>query len=447
MASAFISFYGSGVWFYGFSVFFKPILTEFGWSRAVTAGAVSASRLEGGLEGPIIGWLIDKFGPRKLMIFSAVFVGIGFVLLSRLNSLVMFYILFIFVLAVGYNSGFGRATMVAVANWFIRKRSRAFAIYSLGAGIGGAVIVPILGWLIGNYGWRTTALMAGIGVWLLMIPAALVLRHKPEQYGYFPDGEPPEEEEKKGNTEAKTARGGGAISTDEIETSRAHFGEINFTVWEAMATPAFWLLALGSAARGGAMTAIILHEVAYLTDIGIAPQAAATALGLMVLLSIPGRLTFGWFGDRLNKKYVYMASFLISSLGVFILAHIRNMEMLYLFLVVYGFGYGGGIPLLYAIKAEYFGRKAFATISGFTMFFLMGPTMAGPIFAGWVYDVTGSYYTAFMTFGVLYLLGAIPIFFLKRPMQRPTPTTSRALFFFLRVRDKFSRKSKEGKSG
>ena len=137
LAAATMQWYGSGIWFYGQSVIFNAILNDFGWARAVAAGAFSLSRLEGGLEGPFVGWLIDRVGPRKMALFGAIIVGLGYLLLYRMNSLWMLYLLFGGVIALGFNAGFSHAATAAVANWFIKKRSRALGLYTLGAGMGG----------------------------------------------------------------------------------------------------------------------------------------------------------------------------------------------------------------------------------------------------------------------------------------------------------------------
>src|SRR3989304_6239257 len=133
LAAAAMNTYGSGVWFYGFPVFFPRIVEEFKWSRAATAGAFSISRVEGGLEGPIVGYLVDRFGPRKLALCGAAVAGFGFFLMSRINSfsvgplsvsaLVAFYLLYGGILSVGYNTGFGSATLAPIANWFARRRA------------------------------------------------------------------------------------------------------------------------------------------------------------------------------------------------------------------------------------------------------------------------------------------------------------------------------------
>jgi len=416
LASATMQCYGSGIWFYGQSVIFNAILNEFGWARAVSAGAFSLARLEGGLEGPFVGWLIDRVGPRKLALFGAVVVGLGYLLLSRMNSLWMLYLLFGGVIALGFNAGFSHAATAAVANWFIKKRSRALGLYTLGAGLGGATLVPLLGWLISHYGWQTTVLIAGIGVWVIVIPLSFVLRHKPEQYGYLPDGESPMEEQV---SEAQAVSD--TSSTDkEVNT---HSLEINLTWREALGTSCFWLLLLTGSARSIGMTSVVLHEVVYLTDIGISAAAAATAVGFMVAISIPGRIVFGWLGDRFDKRYVLIATYVLQAIGVLILANVKTIEQVYIFLAIFGFGYGGAIPVYIAMRGEYFGRKAFATIAGIMQSFMVIPTVIGPIFAGYVYDVTGSYHNAFMLFVLLYLLGAGVIPFIRRPkMKKEQPT-------------------------
>ena len=194
-AAAAINVYGAGVWFYGFPIFFKVLLDEFGWSAAAGAAVISLSRLEGGLEGPIIGWAVDKFGPRRMAVIGAVIAGTGFMLMSRVTSLdigpvhlsafVIFVLLYAGWMSIGYNTGFGHASQAAVNAWFIKKRSRAFAVFSLGAG-GSGLTVFALGWVVNGYGWRTAAFLAGVGIFFIVIPLSMLLRHKPEQYGYLP---------------------------------------------------------------------------------------------------------------------------------------------------------------------------------------------------------------------------------------------------------------------
>ena len=352
-----------------------------------------------------------------MAIFGAVLVGIGYVLLSRISAIWMLYVLFGGVIAFGFNAGFSHASTAAVANWFIKKRGRALGLYTLGAGVGGATMVPLIGWLISQYGWRPTVVIIGVGIWVVIIPLSLFLRHKPEQYGMLPDGELPAAEEP-----SRKAGVASSVSPTEIETE-ARPDEINFTWRETLGTSAFWLLLLASAARSIGMTSVVLHQVAYLTDIGISDVAAATALGFTVAMSIPGRIIFGWLGDKFDKRYVLIASYILQAIGVFILTNVQTIEQVYIFVVVFGFGYGGAIPVYIAMRGEYFGRKAFATIQGVMQMGLMPATIVGPIFAGWVYDTTSSYNIAFRLFIVLYFIGAGILPFIRRPTPKKRQPT------------------------
>ena len=427
LAAAAMNVYGAGVWSYGFPLFFPKIIAEFGWTRAATAGAFAFSRVEGGLEGPIIGYLVDRFGPRILAMIGATIAGIGFMAMSSVNSLsvggievsalVVFYLVFAVLIPVGYNTGFGHTAQPAIANWFIRKRSRAFAFWSLGAGASG-ITVAVLGWAIESFGWRQSAFMVGLGMFVIVIPLCLVLRHKPEQYGMLPDGEKP------GEALAVTV-GAGAGAAEQSAPVPAHvrggattkllFGEYDFSVREALATPAFWFLLLGSAARSITMTAIVIHQVVYLEDVGFSFDVAKNTAATMVLFSLIGRFSFGWLGDFYEKRYVLMTTIGLQLLGIVILDRVNTLAQVLAYVAIYSIGYGGAIPVWTALRGEYFGRRYFATIGGVIQFLLMPATVTGPIFAGLVFDRTKSYHWAFMSFVVCLAFSVGFIFLAKRP--------------------------------
>jgi MFS family permease len=197
----------------------------------------------------------------------------------------------------------------------------------------------------------------------------------------------------------------------------------DFTIGEALRGFSFWMLVLGSAARSVAMTSIVIHEVVYLTEVrGIPLTLASAALGAMVFISLIGRLGFGLLGDRVDKRFVLIATYVLQAVGIYILAGAATMGQVWLFVVVYGIAYGGAIPVFMAIVGEYYGRKNFATIRGFLQLFLVPTTVLGPIFAGLVYDSTGSYQIAFMSFIVALLVGTVFVFLSRRPpSQVPTP--------------------------
>jgi sugar phosphate permease len=176
-----------GLYFFGFSTFFLPLIQDFSWSRAALSGAFSFSKLEGGIMGPVGGFLVDRLGPRTVMLAGVSLMGAGFILISRIDSLVTFYLVFIFFIAAGCTIGLQQAPMVAVANWFIQKRGLAMGIVTSGMGLGG-LAVPFLAWLIVSSGWRTAAVVSGLAVWVVGIPLALAMRHRPEDQGLLADG-------------------------------------------------------------------------------------------------------------------------------------------------------------------------------------------------------------------------------------------------------------------
>ena len=437
-AAAAINMCAAGVWFYGFPVFYKVLLDEFGWSAAAGAAILSLSRLEGGLEGPIVGWLVDRFGPRKLAVIGAVIAGLGFMVMSRVNSFsigpihvsafVAFAALYAGWMSVGYNTGFNHASGAAVNAWFIKKRSRAFAIFSLGAG-GGGSLVFLLGWVVDTYGWRTAAFFAGVGILVIVIPLCLVLRHRPEQYGYLPDGEDPRAR-RSGADEARRDESAPPLGASRPQrrrlglfTARLRGPENDFNVAQTLRTTSFWMLVLGSAARSIAMTSIVLHEVKYLTEVrGISLALASAALGAMVTISLVGRISFGFLGDYVDKRYLLMVAYVLQALGIYILMGVTGMSQVWLFVAVYGIAYGGAIPVFYTIIGDYFGRRYYATIRGFMQFFMIPATVLGPIYAGWVYDTTSSYQTAFVSFIVALLIG-VGFIFLARSPRPPAGVT------------------------
>ena len=417
-ASAAINVYGAGVWFYGFPIFFKVLLDEFGWSAAAGAAVISLSRLEGGLEGPIIGILVDKYGPRRMAIIGAVIAGSGFLLMSLVTSIqigpfhfsafVIFVLLYAGWMSIGYNTGFGHASVAAVNAWFIRKRSRAFAIYSLGAG-GSGLTVFLLGFIVNDYGWRTAAFLAGVGIFIIVIPLSLLLRHKPEQYGYLPDGLP-----------TNIGRDPGQLN--DADTDLYSSPDNDFTIKQAILSIAFWMLVLGTSARAVAMTSVVIHQVNYLTNVRSIPLIqASAALGAMVTISLVGRLGFGFLGDYFDKRYVLIFCTLMQAVGIYVLSIVDNMTLLWVFVVIYGISYGGAIPVFMAIMGEYFGRKNFAAIRGWMQLCHVPSTVVGPVYAGWIYDTTNNYQIAFTSFIVALILGTGFLFLSKKPSLERSP--------------------------
>lgn len=393
---------GIGSVFYGFSTFYNPMISEFGWSSTATSGAYSLSRLEGGVEGPVIGWLIDKFGARKLAFIGVILAGIGFFALLLVNSNVLtLYLIFGLLLSIGFETGFFHATTTAVGNWFVRRRSQALSYVTSGGGVGGAILVPLMAWLITQVGWRPTAVIIGAMMLALGLPLVYLLRSRPEDKGLLPDGDPP-----------------ATASVDAAAPLPASAQrEIDFTLSEALHTSTFWIYVAAMSFRATILSSLVVHEIPHLKNVGFEYQAAANALGSMILISVAGRLVFGWLGDRIQKRFLLLISCLFQAAGIWILIHAQapNLAVVYAFVVVYGIGYGAAIPLTIALRGELFGRKAFASVGGITTFVTAIGSVGAPVLAGYVFDVTHSYTTAFYLFIVLIVIAGFIFLLVRRP--------------------------------
>ena len=393
-AAAVVAATGSGFYFYGFTTLFLSISKDLGLTRAATSTVFAVARLEGGLEGPIIGWLIDRHGARKLIVIGVVIFAAGYMAMYWMNSYLMFFVLYAGIVAVGYQTGFVHAKYALANKWFIRNRAKATGFISAAYGIGGAVIVPLLAWLISQYGWRTAVVIAGAAPLIIGLPLFPVIRNLPEDKGLLPDGDGAESEESEKPGEA--------------------MGEVNFTVKEALKTRTLWIMAVAFILRLFVVGGIWVHMVPLLIWKGFDEQAAAGAISLLLVFSIPSRFGFGWLGDIYPKRYLITLCCFIETAALIIALTATSLWQVYLFVIVFALGYGVG-PLNIAIVGEYYGRKNFATIRGTLSLIYSVGIVTGPIFAGYIYDTTQSYQIAFSTFIVLYALAGIIFVFARRP--------------------------------
>ncbi len=382
-----------GLYFYGFGAFFNSLLTEYGSSRAALSGVVSMSRLEHGLLGPVEGFLVDRMGPRRVMLLGVFLTGSGFIVLSWASSLVSFYAIYIGLIALGSGMGFSTPVLTTVSNWFIRKRGKALGIVLSGVGLGGLLIYP-LGWVIDVYSWRTASFASGLAVWAICIPIALFMRHKPEPYGQLPDGD----------------------LQDATTTPLAL--ETDFAASQAIRTRAFWFMSSAFALRVLVTGSVALHLRPFLLDIGFSGRTSYAALGSVALISVAGRFGLGWLGDHVNKRLMLSALFIIMSGSLWLLANTTQSWHVILFLATYAPTYGGMAVLMQSIRGDYFGRAAYGTIMGFMGMVLAVGTISGPWFAGYVHDVTGSYRFAFSAFAIVSLIALVLMLGAKPP---PTP--------------------------
>ena len=375
LACFFIGLYVGGVVFYGFTAFFEPIREEFGWSYTQISFAASLRGLEMGFIAPLVGFLVDRFGSRKLILYGTITVGLGLISLSLTQSLAMFYGSFLLV-AFGAGGCTVVVTMSAVANWFHKKVGIALGVMASGVGASG-FFIPLIVWLIDVYGWRTTLIILGLGMWVLGIPLSFVIRDRPEQYGYLPDGESSVE----------------PIPKPEIQGRR-----VEISLKEALKNRTFLYLCTTEAIRMIAVAAVIIHVMPYLGSVGVPRATAGIVAGAIPLFSIIGRFGLGWLGDVFDKKYVMVWALFLMGLGMLAFCYVQVTGVVFLFLLLFAPGYGGAMVIRGAILREYFGRDSFGKMIGILMGFGSIGGIIGPTLAGWVFDTQGSYNIIWLVF-------------------------------------------------
>ena len=390
----------SGINFHGFGNFIIPLGEEFGWSRTTISVVFSVARLESGLIGPVEGWAVDRFGPRRLIAVGIPLMGLGYMAMSRIDGLLTFFFVYVFMIALGNSLGMSTPITASVANWFNRKRGLAFGIMWSGVGVGG-LFVPALGWLVETYGWRPAALIVGVFIALLGIPVAAVMRHRPESYGYYPDGIVPEE-----------VRASGAAGRPVLPDLSN-----DFTAREALRTSSFWFLTLSIMARSLVSGGIGLHLVPFFIDLGASSVTAAALAGSVGLMSIPGRFGLSALGDFVNKRYVMVASLALMAVSIVFMARAPSVTAVIPILVAFSASQGGISVIPQSLIADYFGRRSYATIQGFRSTIQMLGIIVGPIISGYVFDTTGSYTIAFLGFSGAALVSLVLVFMAKPPVK------------------------------
>jgi sugar phosphate permease len=387
----------------GYGAYAAVLRDEFGWSKTALSGAASLQRVESGLLGPPQGWMLDRFGARTIMRIGLVILAGGFFFFSQINSLPMFYLAFV-TMAVGASlSGFMSVTTVVV-QWFERRRATAMAFMQTGMSMGG-ILVPLVGWSLVQFGWRTTAMISGVLVLVIGLPLVQMMRDEPEKYGMLPDGERP----------AETV-GDGVEAAPVIE-------RVNFTPRQALRTRAFWFIGFGHALAVLVVSALMVHLVVFLKeDLGFSVTGATVIVSIMTAITMAGQIAGGFLGDRFEKRKIAAIAMFGHAAGLYALAFGSTLYWVLAFTVLHGTAWGMRGPLMQAMRADYFGRKSFGVIMGFSSLIIMFGNVAGPLVAGITADATGSYRIGFAVMATLAGLGSI--FFALA--TKPSPPSERA---------------------
>ena len=397
----------------GFTLYFLPVLTELNLSRAATSLPFSLSRLEAALGAPFVGYLIDRFDVRVMLVAGTLLAGLGLILLSLTHSYLLFLLVFIGPLSFGFQAGFNQATLAVVAHWFRRKRGLAMAIVQTGQAIGGVLIFPLVALAVLKLGWRTAAVLSGLAV-LTLLPLVLFIRRSPESMGLLPDGD---------RSPAQGRHANPSGFTPPLDDTR------EFTTREALRTPTFWMLAAFHGLRNVPYAGVTVHLVPLLVWKGLDEPAAAFYVGLTALATVVSRPLTGWLGDRQSKQMIGAVGVLLGAAGLAVLAYGDGAWWaLVLFAVLFSFGDGVN-SVTWALVGDVFGRAHFATIRGWISMFQSFASMPAAVYTGWVYDRTQSYTQALIAFVICYGAAAIVLWLVPDP-TRPAPVgvaASRAL--------------------
>ncbi len=405
-ASVLVGLYVGGIVVYGFTAIFEPIVLEFGWSYAVVSFAASLRGVESGLLEPVVGRLVDHWGPRRLIAFGGLFTTAGLLLLSNTTSLITFYGSFA-LLAIGMSCCGPTVLVTAVANWFRARQAFATGVALSGFGLGG-LILPLMVALIAQYGWRVTFEMLAIGAAVLILPLSLVFRKQPDASAELPRG---------------AGRSPSATTHVPAHFMRDGLAETPTGIRNVTRTRFFWLLTLAFTLHSAIVITVVTHVMPYLSDIGLERMSAGVVATAIPVLSVLGRLGLGLLGDRVSRTRVCAVSFGMMSLGIlcFAAAPMLGMWTLGLFLLLFGVGYGGVTALRPVLTREYFGRERFGSIFGLIVGINALGGIAAPPATGWVYDTSGDYLIAWIALSALTICAALLIIAAHRWKQQERP--------------------------
>ena len=369
-ASAAVRVLGSGLHSFGFTIFFLPLSQDLNLSRTATSFAFSLARAEGAIEGPIVGHILDRYGPRPVMLTAVLLMGVGYLLLATVESYAMFLVVYLGMISLAHSGGFMHAPMTLTNSWFIRQRARAITISSASFSAGGVLIAPVLSAIVLTWGWRSGAVFSGIMFLLFGVPLCLTIRRSPESMGLLPDGDSPNATTAKSLTQ---------------ESAPRSLKDMEVTAGEAFRSFTFWTLVFGNAIRNMAYHGISTHFVPMMVWKGASQTQAAFLLSSFALLGLIATLGLGWFADRVNKPRLVSTILFIAAAGMLLPLFGDSIWILWLFTALFTCveaTYAVG----WAVVGDFFGRKHFAKIRGYMSFFYMWGGVIGPVVAGAIFD-------------------------------------------------------------
>ncbi|WP_048440287.1 MFS transporter [Caenimonas sp. SL110] len=394
-AGAGLQFLYSALLLHAFGAYVAVLSDELGWSKTALAGGAAIQSLEGALIGPLLGWLIDRFGPRLMVRAGVLVLALGFFLLARVETVTGFYVSMVSV-AIGASLCGYFPLSVALVHFFRNRRARALSVMALGIAAGGLAL-PAIGWSMVTFGWRSTALGSGLIALVIGWPLASVVRGSPAEVGEQVDGVPAGEQ----RSEAA-----------ESEALRREF-----TAPQALRTQAFWLLGVAHALALLVVTAVNVHAISHMKEgLGYSLAQASFVITLMTAAQAGGILLGALLGDQWEKRHVAAACMVGHMVGLLMLTFAFHPAMLVGFALVHGVAWGLRGPFMQALRADYFGLKSIGMILGLSAVLIAVGQVAGPLVAGVMADLTGSYRSGFVLLALLAGSGSVMFMLAKKPV-------------------------------
>jgi sugar phosphate permease len=390
--------------FHAMSVWAVALDREFGWNRTQLGFALTFTRVEGGLMGPIEGYLTDKVGTRRMVFIGLTILGGAFIFFGFVQNLWMFYLAYV-LMAVGQGLGSWIPLMTMLNRWFHRRRAMAVGWSNMGSRAGALILVPLIAWSIApdRLGWRETAIILGIFMIAVAGPVSRLIRNRPQDYGLLPDGDKPV-------PPGPAVTVGGAAAPVKVEE--------DFTASEALRTPAFWLIAFGHGFTSMVILAIMAHLGLLMVDKGYDIQDAAFVVSAYTAVAMGFQLVGGYLGGKIPIRFALAFFTTLQALGVVALVYADSLPSFYFFAILFGAGFGGRNPLTIAIRGDYFGSASFGKILGLSTVPMNVLLLIAAPLVGWMRDVQGTYTDAFLVMVVTNLAGAACFIMAKRPVKK-----------------------------